>query len=106
MEKEKKFCPYCNKFLVPYLKSSDVCQICYRKILEEYGFYDYKDESIKPNEGTKAFAVCELSIKENLDSKVIGDILNCSKIYVAQIRRKFLNRVNADGKIIPKYIKE
>lgn len=106
MKSKKTICPFCGKFNVPYLKNSDICQLCYRDLLSRYAYYFYKDEKIKPNENTKAYRICELMVVHNFNTIKICELLNVTLAYVNSVKRQYLYRGDSNGNQIVKYLKD
>ena len=99
MDNKKIICIKCGKMSSRYLKGLDYCQICYRKALDEYSYYDYK----KPKEqitGT-ALKICEMLIENGVDKQEIHKILGLNKIYVQQIINRYTIHTNSKGEKRP-----
>ena len=92
-------CAKCGKLRAKCLGSDKYCQVCYRKLLEEYSFYDYKTpkEKLKGN----SLKVCELFIEKGLTRAEIHKKLGLHEVYVQQIIKKHTKRVNSKGEERP-----
>lgn len=99
MDSNYVLCPCCNKVKARFTKGVDYCQVCYRKKLEEYAFYDYRVPKTKLS-GT-ALRICEMLIEEGIERKEIHKILGLNKIYVQQVITRNAKRVNSEGKERP-----
>lgn len=103
-ENELIFCPMCKKFKKRY-SNVKYCQVCYRKILDEYSLYDYvyKDEQEqKKYMSRKAIKVCRLLIEYGIrDTKEIAKLTKLNQVYVRQIIHKFTIKVNSNGEVRP-----
>lgn len=106
MQKEKVKCPNCGKLLIPYILSTNLCQLCYRKILNKYCFYEIKDGNGLPKENTKARQVINLSIYEKLNTNEIAKKINASKTYVRSVKNKYLIKCDTNGFPKPLFLKE
>lgn len=98
--KEPKICPNCKKFRIPFFKGSDWCQNCYRKYLETYCYYDYKDK--KPKINSNEYKICELIVNKNLKPKEIvekyGSKIGISSVnYIRNIISKYLEKCDSLG---------
>lgn len=100
-EKEMILCKKCNKLRMNYKGSNGLCQICYREVLEEYSYFDYKTPKEKLS--GNSLKICELLIEQGLDVNAIYKELGLNKVYVRQVINKHTNRVNANGHIRPNY---
>ncbi len=96
--KEFVMCNCCNK-LRKRFNNYEMCQDCYRKLLKEYSFYDYKVP--KENLSGNTLRICEMLIEEGVERKEIHKILNLNKVYVNIVINKNTKRVNVDGKERP-----
>ena len=98
-ERELILCENCRTLKVQFIKTYNFCQICYRNLLEEYSFYDYKDKNKRLRGNAKR--ICEMLIEEGVDRLEIHKILKLNRVYVQQVINKYTNRVNKDGKVRP-----
>lgn len=99
MGKEKILCKRCRKLKDRYEGAGEYCQKCYREMLEEYSYYDYRVDKERIH-GT-SLRVCEMLIEEGIAKEEIHKILGLNKVYVRQIINKYAVRVNAEGKVRP-----
>ena len=106
MSKEKTICPKCGKYLVPYIKSSNLCQTCYRELLQKYSFFEYRPDVKKPKPNTKADKIVSLAYNDHLDSKEISNIMNTNQLYVIATIRKHLYRCDVNGTPRPRYMEK
>lgn len=92
-------CIICKNRKIQYCNNKNVCQTCYRKILEEYSFRDYAvpKETLKGN----ILKICELRIEEGKSNKEIAEILSLNEVYVQQVVKKYTYRCNSNGDIRP-----
>lgn len=92
-------CFVCHKNRARYIKNKDICQVCYRKMLDEYALYDYK-EGVEMNKGEKM--ICRVVVEEGIKKSIdVAKRTGYSKIYVDMTIEKCLERVNTDGKRRP-----
>lgn len=99
LKSEFVFCPRCREFKKRYVDNVDFCQVCYRKILDEYSYYDYAVDKRRLSGNAKK--ICELLIDEGYNRKEIHKILGLNQAYVSQIINKYAVRVNAKGEKKP-----
>lgn len=103
MERIKIVCPICNKILTPYIASSDLCQKCYRIMLDKYSFYSLKDNVKLPNKNNKSFKIIDL-VLNGVSSKDIASQLDCTRVYVRNVRNKYFYRSDVNGNPRPSYV--
>lgn len=106
MSRDRTRCPHCGKFLIPYIKSSDLCQLCYRELLKKYSYYEYRPNVEKPRLNSKAHKIVELAYNEHLDSREISKLTNSHQLYVISVVKKYLYRCDVNGKPRPSYMGE
>lgn len=99
MESKVIVCEHCNQVKTQYFSKYMFCQTCYRKLLEEYSFYDYKIPKEKLNETSRK--ICKLLIEDGVPRGQIYKKVKLNKTYVQQIIKKYTIRVNQDGKERP-----
>lgn len=99
MESKVIVCEHCNQVKTQYFSKYMFCQTCYRKLLEEYSFYDYKISKEKLNETSRK--ICKLLIEDGVPRGQIYKKVKLNKTYVQQIIKKYTIRVNQDGKERP-----
>lgn len=88
-------CQYCGRNRARYIKNKNICQSCYRKMLDRYSLYEYR-ENEELSEIQKK--ICKKIIEEGIqDVKRICKELGCSEIYVYQTIEKKLKRVDTFG---------
>lgn len=105
MDRDRTRCPHCGKFLKPYIKCSDLCQKCYRELLEQYSYYDYKDTNAKmPKVNTKAYKVLQYVLNDHLTPNEIAKKLDTNAIYVRLIISKYLYKCDVNGNPRPSYM--
>lgn len=105
--KRKAFCPHCHKYLIAYTRNSDLCQICYRKLLDEYSYYNYKNENKKPRKGTISEKICEEIVKNSeIKNYEVAEKLNTSLLLVSTVRQKYLCRCNGLNQLPPEYFRK
>lgn len=108
--KTKVLCPRCGEIRTKYIKCSNLCQSCYRKLLDKYCFFNYK-ENIKIRSGSNIDKICTYVVKYNLRPKEIvesyGNILHIGNInYVNTIINRFLYRCDTYGNKRPDYMEK
>ena len=101
-KKERVECPRCGRILVPYLENSDLCQKCYREILEKYSFWKYDPRKVRPKIDTTAYRVCEILIGTQIKPRTIiecyGEELGIKSVkYVNNIKEQYLVRCDTFG---------
>lgn len=106
MSDYKVICPICHKIRMPYLQNSDICQMCYREILDKYAFFKYKDEYDMPKKGTKGYKICEKVVNERKSTKDIAEEVGSSRIYVNYVISRYLVRCDVDGNERPEFIRK
>ena len=99
MDKGYVFCPKCREIKTRFLSKLDYCQTCYRKLLDEYSYYDYKEDKKRLTGNAKK--ICELLIEEGYNRQEIHKMLDLNKVYVNQIINKYTIRVDVQGKKRP-----
>ena len=99
MERKLILCEKCRTLKVQFVKTYNLCQTCYRELLDEYSFYDYKDRNIILRGNAKK--ICEMLIEQGINRQEIHKILGLNKVYVQQVINKHTKRVNKDGKLRP-----
>ena len=106
MSREKTRCPKCGKFLTPYIKTSDLCQSCYRKLLEEYSYYDYKPNVKKPKPKSKAYKILQCVVNDRLSTEEISKLTNSNLVYVRLMIHRYLYKCDINGNPRPNYMGE
>ena len=99
MEQKLILCENCRKLRTQYIKAYQFCQTCYRELLDEYSYFDYKTPKEKLRGNAKQ--ICELLIEQGANKLEIYKMLNLNKVYVQQIINKHTNRVDKNGNIRP-----
>ena len=94
-ECQMSVCPRCGKLRAKHKNKLGYCQVCYREMLEEYSYYDYKENKDKLKGNAKK--ICELLIEEGKDRSEIHKILGLNKTYVQQVIKKHTIKVNSEG---------
>lgn len=97
-------CRECGEEKSFYKNKYGMCQKCYRKMLEKYSYYDYKDTNVRLKGMSKR--VCELAINSDMELKEIAEFLNLNANYVRQITNKYLVKCDSYGNLKPKGINE
>ena len=98
-KEEMVLCENCRKLRIKYVQGNNYCQNCYRDLLDEYSYYDYKTPKEKLRGNSKR--ICELLIEDGVNRLEIHKMLNLNKVYVRQVINKHTNRVNAKGEKRP-----
>lgn len=92
-------CFVCHKNRARYILKKDICQMCYRKMLDEYALYDYR-EGIEMNKGEEI--ICKVVVEEGIKkSKDVAKRTGYSKPYVDMTIERCLVRVNTNGERRP-----
>lgn len=86
-------CQYCGKNRVRYIKGKNVCQRCYREMLDRYSLFDYREGEMTEMQKK----ICDKIINGERNVKRISKALGCSEIYVYQTMEKKLKRIDTDG---------
>lgn len=99
MDKNYVVCPKCLETRKRFLNNLDYCQVCYRKLLEEYSYYDYKTEKkrLKGN----SLKICQMLIEEGKTIDEIQEELGLNRSYILQVVAKHTYRVNRNGNVRP-----
>nr|DAR54950.1 MAG TPA: Protein of unknown function (DUF2089) [Caudoviricetes sp.] len=89
-------CQYCGKNRVRYVKKKNICQVCYREMLDRYCLYEYRDEKENMTECQRE--ICKCVIEDGiLDTKEIQRKTGYSLIQIQITIRNKLKHVDSEG---------